>query len=68
MIPGSVGFEGPAEIVEPKLTVIGVAFAKVGAVEEDDIENLSEMIGVFVGVGETINEEVSFLRILIGKE
>lgn len=68
MVPRSVAFEGPAEVVEPELTVTGVALAKVGAIEEDDIENLGEVIGVFVGVGETINEEISFLRVLLGEE
>ena len=48
--------------------MVGVAFAKVGAVEEYDIENVGEVIGVFVGIGQAIDEEVALLRVLIREE
>ncbi len=61
LIPGTVAFEGPAEVVEP-----GLAIAPVfGAIEEDDVEDLGEMVGVFPGFGEAINEGVSFFRIRV---
>ena len=55
LIPGAVGFEGPAEVVEPGFAVVAIC----GAVEEDDVKNLGEVGGVFRGSGELVDEGVA---------
>ena len=68
MIPGPVGFEGPVEIFEPEFTIAVASLAEVSAVEEDDVKDLREVISVIVGVGKVVNEEITLLWVLVGKE
>ena len=68
MVPGPVGFEGPVEIIEPEFAIAVASLAEVSAVEENDVKDLREVIGVVVGGGKLVNEEAAFLRVLVGKE
>ena len=68
LIPGAVGFEGPAEVVEPGLSFAAVTLSGFSAVEEDDVESLGEMFGVLFGFGEAVDEGVSFVRIWVFEE
>ena len=61
LIPGTVCFESPAEVVEPGFAFVSIAFSGFGAVEEDDVKDLGEVVGVFLGFGEAIDEEVAFV-------
>ena len=68
MVPGPVGFEGPVKIIEPEFTIAVASLAEVSAIEEDDVKDLREVISVIVGVGKVVNEEITLLWVLVGKE
>ena len=68
MGPRPVGFEGPAKLIEPEFAIAVVSLAEVSAVEENDVKDLREVIGVVVGGGKVVNEEAAFFRVLVGKE
>ncbi len=59
LIPGTVCFESPAEVVEPGFAFVSTASSRFCVVEEDDVKDLGEVLGVFLGFGAAIDEVVA---------